>query len=52
MKIIMAGIFGGVVGLIISIISPYHFYNWQWWAALMPIVIIGVIYATIERKGK
>jgi len=44
---IMCLVFGATVGGAISAISGYHPTNWQWWAAVMPIIITGVIYASV-----
>ncbi len=43
MKILMVGVFGGVVGSVIFIVSPYSFMNWEWWVALLIIVTAGIV---------
>jgi len=49
-KLVAVGIFGGSLGLMISAVSPYSATNgWQWWAAFVPVLLIGVIYGNIPR---
>ena len=48
----MAGVFGGALALIIPLISPYTFLNWQWWAAFLLIITLVNIYRVVEGKAK
>ncbi|MBI2635571.1 MAG: hypothetical protein HYW79_03475 [Parcubacteria group bacterium] len=50
MKSVMSCVFGSSLGVMISVISPYTITNWQWWAALLPVMVIGVIYANVPPR--
>lgn len=50
MRVAMAGFHGFSVGLIVSVVSPYNFMNWQWWAACLPLLVIANIYANTPRE--
>ncbi len=49
MKGFMCFVFGFSLSAMIMAISPYTWANWQFWAALVPVAIIGFIYGELPR---
>jgi len=50
MKSVMGVVFGVSIGVTVSIVTDYSLMDWQWWAAVLPVTIIGIIYAIIPEK--
>ena len=50
MKNFMAGAFGSSLAFMIFMVSPYGPFDWQFWAAFLPIASIGGIYANVKNK--
>lgn len=48
---LVAGIFGVSVGFFITVATSSHsFMDWQVWAAMLPVLISGVVYYAMIKK--
>ena len=49
MKTLIAGfVFGGTVGLVITVMTGHPVWSWQWWAGCIPIYITATIWKYIK----
>lgn len=42
-------VFGATTGISISLVSGYPVWDWHWWAAFIPIIITGIVFAYSYR---
>jgi hypothetical protein len=44
---------GGTAGILLSIVTEYHFWMWQWWIWIVPInlLIVWGVDELYERKS-
>jgi len=47
-KTLMASVLGGTVGLVVSISTGHTFLDWQYWACVLPIFVVAVVYANVD----